>query len=102
MSSTISSPVSRMGRLDNALADRGITIEPDQSELVRRGYPYTVDLTWATGETECLGIPYASVQHHVNTAIHEFSGLDYVVDYVTAIRRLPESISRDDFIQQKH
>jgi hypothetical protein len=34
----------------------------------------------------------------VKTAMHEFSGLDYVVDHVTAIRRVPESIRRTDWL----
>lgn len=86
------------GRLDKALAERGLTIEPEDGDLARRGYRYTVDLVWPTGETECMAIPYTSVQHHVNTAMHEFSGLDYVVDHVTAIRRMPESISRTGWL----
>ena len=40
-----------------------------------------------------MAIPYTSVQHHVKTAMHELSGLDYVVDHVTAVRRVPKSIS---------
>ena len=87
-----------MGRLDKVLADRGFTIEPEDSDLAQRGYRYTVDLVWPTGETECMAIPYSSVRHHVHTAIHEFSGLDYVVDHVAAIRRVPETISREDWL----
>jgi hypothetical protein len=86
------------GRLDRALAERGFAIEPENSNLAERGYPYTVDLKWPTGETECLAIPYTSVQHHMHTAIHEFSGLNYVVDHIAAIRRMPEAISREDWL----
>jgi hypothetical protein len=87
------------GRLDMALADRGFAIEPEDSNLAQRHYPYTVDLEWSTGETVCLAIPDTAVQHHVQTAIHEFSGLDYVVDHVAAIRRVPEIISREDWLR---
>jgi hypothetical protein len=46
------------GRLDKALAERGLTIEPEDGDLARRGYPYTVDLVWPTGETS--GFAYVS------------------------------------------
>jgi hypothetical protein len=45
-----------------------------------------------------MAIPYTSVQHHVKTAMHELSGLDYVVDQVTAVRRVPESISPAEWL----
>jgi hypothetical protein len=34
----------------------------------------------------------------MHTAIHEFSGLDYVVDHVAAVRRVPEIISREEWL----
>jgi hypothetical protein len=79
-------------------ARHGIDVEAADSDLTDRGYPYTANLVWPDGQTECLGIPTTAVSGHVKVAVNEFLGLDYVADHVASVTKLPDVISREEWL----
>jgi hypothetical protein len=90
--------VVNMGRLTPALVERGLGVEPADSDLAGRGYPYTANLVWPDGQTDCLGIPTTAVSGHVKVAVNEFLGLAYVADHVASVTQLPDVISREEWL----
>jgi hypothetical protein len=85
------------GRLDRALVDEGfgvvgINVTPDDQSL-----PYSVDVSWPTGDTFRIKTPMSQVSCEVERALYEFSGLDDVVRKVGSLKLLPETISYEDW-----
>jgi hypothetical protein len=90
--------VVNMGPLDAAVARRGLSVASQNGDLAMRGYPYAADLVWPNGETDSVAIPMISVSKHVETAIHEFCGLDFVADHVASVTSLPGVIRREEWL----
>jgi hypothetical protein len=40
----------------------------------------------------------SAVSQYVNVAVHEFGGLAYVADHVASVKRLPDVISREEWL----
>ncbi len=78
------------GRLDAALAHEGFTVSGISDD---EAYPYSVDVSWPTGEALRFNIPSSHVSREVERALYEFSGLDDVVRKLASVKLLPEMIS---------
>jgi hypothetical protein len=91
------SPFNRLGKKGNGGLVLAILrpVRPYPSHPTRRlGQVQTLFGLTSEHPADCI----LRVQHHMHTAIHEFSGLDYVVDHVAAVRRVPEIISREEWL----
>lgn len=62
-----------------------------------QGYPYSVEVSWPTGDRFRVGIPSSRVSRDVERALYEFSGLGDVIQKVASVKLLPELISYEEW-----
>jgi len=85
------------GRLDSALVDQGFAVVGINANPDDQSLPYSVDVSWPTGDTFRVQIPTNQVSREVERALYEFSGLNDVVRKVASVKLLPETIAYEDW-----
>jgi hypothetical protein len=84
-------------RLDSALVDRGFKVVGINATSEDQKLPYSVEVSWPTGDRFRVETPMNQVSREVERALYEFLGLDDVVQKVASVQLLPEYISYEDW-----
>ncbi|MBN9238684.1 MAG: hypothetical protein J0J03_03320 [Leifsonia sp.] len=83
------------GHVEAALQEAGFTVEPTGGDP--RSFHYSTDLSWPTGETFHIESPAPWLE--MTIGLHEFRGIECVLDTALALLDIPKRISLDEFLK---
>lgn len=89
--------VANWARLDRALVDAGVSVVGTNATEADQSLPYSIEISWPTGDKFRVDTPMAQVSREVVRAIYEFLSLEDVVQKVASIKLIPELISYDEW-----
>jgi hypothetical protein len=83
------------GAIEQAFTDRGFEVTPKTSDSDPRSFAVQKEVDWASGYKSLVDIPAPWTE--ISEAIHEFKGLNGIVAKATAIVKVAEEISFEEF-----